>query len=115
MRTTVLLLFFASALALQGQDQTKNAGAKVTSTTIKGCLVFSDREYRLVDNTGDPVELQNQANQLIHYVGQQVEITGQAGTKTIGTTVDGLASSAVEIAVFKVVGVKSAGGVCAAD
>ncbi len=115
MHTILLLLFVASALAPQGQDQTKNAAANAVSTTINGCLVFSAREYRLIDNTGEPVELQNQANKLIHYVGQQVEITGQPGIETIGTTVDSLASSAEEIPVFKVVSVKSAGGACASD
>lgn len=115
MHTILLVLYVASALALPGQDQTKNAATSAASTTINGCLVFSDREYRLIDNTGEPVELQNQANKLIHYVGQQVEITGQPGIETIGTTVDGLASSADEIPVFKVVTVRSAGGACASD
>ena len=115
MRPTLLFLIIVSALSLQGQDQTKNSDANATSTTINGCLVFAAREYRLVDGTGNSVQLQNQANKLIHYVGQRVEITGQPGIETIGTTVDGLASSAEEISVFNVTSVKGAGGACASD
>lgn len=114
-KTLLLLLFIVPCAVLLAQEKTTTPNTNAASTTVSGCLEFSSHEYRLVDSAGQSTQLQYQANRLIHYVGQQVEITGKPGIKTIGTTVDGLASSADEIPVFDVSTVTSAGGACAAN
>jgi hypothetical protein len=52
------------------------------------------------------------ANKLTKHVGQQVEITGTPGLRTVGTTIQGGASSTKEQQVFKVKSVKHIADTC---
>src|SRR5450755_2452780 len=108
--TMTLLLLAISAASLQAQD----AGKTSSLSTIQGCLKYSNSHYRLTDSSGKKYQLQSQANKLTHFVGQQVEITGKPGVRTVGTTVEGAASSAKEESVFVVKTVKHVADTCQA-
>ena len=107
---TLTLLLLISAASLQAQD----AGKTSSLSTIQGCLKYSNSHYRLTDSSGKKYQLQSQANKLTHFVGQQVEITGKPGVRTVGTTVEGAASSVKEEPVFVVKTVKHVADTCQA-
>jgi hypothetical protein len=109
LRTSLLIFaLLTSGTLLLGQEARSNTNPSLNS----GCLRYDARGYHLIDSSGQAVTLRFQANQLQHYVGQQVSITGRMGFEAIDTTVDGLASSVEELPVLEVVEVKSAGGAC---
>jgi hypothetical protein len=114
---TLLSSFCLSLRLLPHRDKTRQRMPLPTRFQQRSMAAWYSPTASIGSSTtfGEAVELPNQANKLIQYVGQQVEITGQPGIETIGTTVDSLASSAEEIPVFKVVSVKSAGVACASD
>ncbi len=108
MRKTILLfsMLLVSVAWVAGQDSSRSGNKASGLTTMDGHLVFSADHYRLVDDSGNSVQLQYQANKLTHFVGEQVEVTGKPGVETINTTVDGLASSVDEVPVFQVTSVR---------
>ena len=107
---TLTLLLLISAASLLAQD----AGKTASPSTVQGCLKYSNSHYRLTDSSGKHYQLQSQANKLKHFVGQQVEITGKPGVRTVGTTETGTASSAQEESVFVVKTVKHVADTCQA-
>jgi hypothetical protein len=109
MLTLVLLI---SAVWLQAQDAGQTMGKTSDLTTIQGCLQFSGGHYRITDSTGTVEQLSGQANKLKAHIGHTVEITGKPGTKTVGTTVQGAASTAKQLPVFHVTSVKHIADTC---
>jgi hypothetical protein len=107
---TLTLLLLISVASLQAQD----AGKTSSPTTIQGCLQYSKSHYRLTDSAGKSYQLSSQANKLTHHVGQQVEITGKPGVRTLSTTETGTASSTKEESVFFVKTVKQLADTCQA-
>jgi hypothetical protein len=59
-------------------------------------------------------QLQSQANKLSKQVGREVEVTGKPAVRTVGTTVQGTASTVREEPVFKVSSVKRVADTCTA-
>jgi hypothetical protein len=108
----VVLLF--STVWLQAQDAGQTAGKTAGLTTIQGCLTYSNGHYRLTEDNGTTHQLQSQANKLTKHVGQEVTITGKPATRTVGTTVQGAASSVKEEQVFKVTSVQHVADTCTA-
>jgi hypothetical protein len=106
MLTLVLLI---SAVWLQAQDAGKSG-----PTTIQGCLKYSKGHYWLTEDNGTTHQLQSQANKLQKQVGHEVELTGMDAIRTVGTTIQGAASSAKEEHVFKVQSVKHVADACTA-
>jgi hypothetical protein len=102
----VVLLF--STVWLQGQEASKTAGL----TTLQGCLTYSNSHYRLTEDNGTSHQLQSQANKLTKHVGHEVTITGKPAVRTVGTTVQGAASSVTEEKVFKVTSVQHVADTC---
>lgn len=107
MLALVLLVF---AVWLQAQD----AGTASSPTSIQGCLQFAKGHYFLTDSSGTAHQLSGQANKLKAHVGHTIEVTGKPGTRTVGTTVQGSASSAKMQDVFKVASVKHIADTCKA-
>lgn len=112
MRKTLMLtlVLLISAVWLQAQD----AGQTSSPTTIQGCLQFTKGHYFLTDSGGTAHQLSGQANKLQAHVGHTIEITGKPGTRTVGTTVQGSASTAKTQEVFKVASVKHVADTCKA-
>jgi hypothetical protein len=106
MLTLVLLV---SAVWLQAQD----AGMAPSPTTIQGCLQYKGHYY-LTDSSGMVYQLSGAAQKLQAHVGHTIEVTGMAGTRTVGTTVQGSASTAKEQPVFKVKSIKHIADTCKA-
>lgn len=107
---TFTLLVLISTAWLQAQDAGKPSGP----TTIQGCLQYTNGHYRLTEDDGTSHQLQSQANMLAKHVGHEVAITGTPAVRTVGTTVQGAASSTKEQQVFKVTSVKHIADTCKA-
>jgi len=107
-------MLLISAVWMQAQAAGQTSGKTSTVTTIEGCLQYTDSHYRLTDSSGAVHQLSNEANKLTHYVGQQIQVTGMPGVRTVDTTVQGAESSAKEQPVFKVKTVKSVASTCKA-
>lgn len=104
---TILLLSITPWLAAQAGGPASN-----NIRTVAGCLRSSGNHYKLVADNGNVYELADQANELGHYVGQQVRITGEMGVQTPDITRQGAASSVAEQPVFRVRGVQSVATTC---
>lgn len=114
-KTLTLTLLLVSAVCLQAQmaNPSSDAGKTSSPTTIQGCLQFSDNHYRLTDSSGKTYQLSHEVNKLTHYVGQQVEVTGKSGVRTVDTTGAGTGeSTAKEQPVFFVKSVKQIAATC---
>jgi hypothetical protein len=109
MFTVVLLI---SAVWVQAQDAGQMGGKKSGVTTIEGCLQSSGNRYTLTKADGTTVTLSSHANEMIHHVGHQVQVTGTPTVKTIDTTQQGTESSAKEIPVFRVQSIKHVADTC---
>ncbi|HZL69452.1 MAG TPA: hypothetical protein VFC29_19230 [Candidatus Limnocylindrales bacterium] len=114
MRKTLVLtlVLLASAVWLQAQDAGKTGGKTSDLDTIEGCLQRSEGQYSLTDNTGTIHHLTGGASKLNPHVGHEVEITGKPGVRTLDTTPQGGASSAVEQPIFEVKSVKHIADTC---
>jgi hypothetical protein len=112
MRKTVLtLVLLLSATWLLAQD---NMGKSSTGEmTIQGCLSNSNGQYWLTDSSGVKHQLSSHANVLKDHIGHEVAITGMESVKTTGTTIQGGASSAKQVPVFRVKSVKMVADTCA--
>jgi hypothetical protein len=109
MRKTVLtLVLLLSASWLLAQDNMGKAGP----TTIQGCLSNSNGQYWLTDSSGVKHQLSSHANVLKNHIGHEVAITGVEAVKTTDTTIQGGASSAKQIPVFRVQSVKHVADSC---
>ena len=106
----LLSLVILIGVALEAQDSGKSSNA----TTLKGCLQHVKRHYVLTDTTGREHQLSGYANKLKDHVGHEVEVTGTEGTHTVNTSQDGMASSAHEVPVFHVTGLKHIADTCKA-
>ena len=104
----LILALLISTVWLRAQD----AGQTSSATTIQGCLKYSKGHYRLTEDNGTVHQLSGEANKLTKHVGHEVEITGMPGVRTVGTTIQGSASSAKEEQVFKVKSVKHVADAC---
>jgi hypothetical protein len=106
MRKTSVLALVLCAAWLQAQEGYPSASEKQKSspelTTIQGCLQSAGGRYTLTESDGTEHRLSGYANKLGKQVGHEVEITGKPGVKTVGTTQQNIASSAIEIPVFYV-------------
>ena len=109
MLTLVLLI---SAVWLQAQDAGQMGGKKSGVTTIEGCLQSSGGKYTLTKADGTTVTLSSHANEMIHHIGHQVQVTGTPTVKTIDTTQQRTESSAKEIPVFRVQSIKHVADTC---
>jgi hypothetical protein len=110
-KITLLLLLVLSASWLLAQDNMgKSSGA--AGTTIEGCLSTASQHYYLTDSSGQKYFLSGYANKLKDHVGHQVKITGMLGEKTADTTVEGAASSAKTMTVFKVKSIQHVADSC---
>jgi ABC-type transport system involved in cytochrome c biogenesis ATPase subunit len=105
------LVLLTSAVWLQAQDSGQ-MGKTSDLTTIQGCLQYSKGHYRLTEDNGTTHQLQSQANKLQAHVGHTVELTGKPAVRTVGTTIQGAASSAKEEQVFKVSTIKHVADTC---
>jgi hypothetical protein len=110
----VTLVLLISAVWIQAQDSGQTMGKTSGPTTIQGCLQYSKGHYVLTDSSGTANQLSGHANKLKPHVGHTVEITGQPGVRTVGTTVQGAASTAAQEHVFKVASVKHVADTCKA-
>ena len=110
MMVTVVLL--VSTLWLQAQDAGQTASNTSGLTTIQGCLQYTNGHYRLTEDNGTSHQLQSQANKLAKHVGHEVAITGKPAVRTVGTTVQGAASSVKEEPVFRVTSVQHVADAC---
>jgi hypothetical protein len=110
----VTLVLLVSTLCLQAQDAGQAAANASGLTTIQGCLQYTNSHYRLTEDNGTKHQLQSQANKLSKEVGHEVEVTGKPAVRTVGTTVQGTASTAHEEPVFKVSSVKRVADTCTA-
>ena len=108
----VAAVLLISAVWVQAQDSDQMGGKKSGVTTIEGCLKNSRNRYTLTKADGTKVTLSSHANEMIHYVGQQVQVTGTPSVKTIDTTQQGLASSAKEVSLFRVQSIKQVADTC---
>jgi Protein of unknown function (DUF5818) len=119
-RSTVLLIFvfLVSSICLQAQstspasDSAQTSGKASGLPTLTGCLREARGVYTLTEDDGTTHELSGGARNLRSHVGQEVEITGKPGTKTVDNTPPGGASSVVELAVFQVKSVKQVADQC---
>jgi ABC-type transport system involved in cytochrome c biogenesis ATPase subunit len=112
-KTLVLtLVLLVSAVWLQAQDAGKTSGKTADLDTIEGCLQSSGGKYTLTKADGTTVTLSSHANEMIHHVGHQVQVTGMPAVKTVDTTQTGTESSAKEIPVFRVQSIKHLADTC---
>ena len=111
-KTLLLALALLIPAALQAQD-TMGKPSDTSGTTIEGCLKTASSNYYLIDASGNAYRLSGYANKLKDHVGHEVKITGMHGHKTVGTTVEGLGSSAHLIEVFKVQSIQHVADTCA--
>ena len=114
MRKTLVLtlVLLVSAVWLQAQDAGKTSGKTADLNTIEGCLQRSEGQYTLLDNTNTIHHLSGGASKLSHYIGHEVEITGKPGVRTLDTTAQGTASTAVVQPIFEVKAVKQIADTC---
>ena len=113
-KTLILALaLLVSAAWLQAQDTMSKSGK--SSETIEGCLTTYGSYYRLTDNDGFVYMLTGNAQKLKNHVNHQVQLTGMCGVKTVGTTTQGLASTASERPVFEVQDVTHVANACKAQ
>ncbi|MGB8889996.1 MAG: hypothetical protein WCC87_24950 [Candidatus Korobacteraceae bacterium] len=114
-RTLVLvLLLLVSAVWLQAQyaqTESNHTPASVPDQ-VQGCVHTVRGHYVITDKDGKSTELSGAANKLGKVVGHEALVTGVPGTRTSDTTVQGSASSAVEIPVLKVKTVKDISAGC---
>ncbi len=111
MRKIVLLsLMVLVGIAVQAQMADNSSG----TTTLKGCLQYTKHHYYLTDAGGKEHMLSGAATKLKAHVGHEIEVTGTEGTHTMGSTSDGMASSAHEIPVFNVTNIKHIADTCKA-
>jgi hypothetical protein len=109
-KTLILALaLLLPAAWLQAQDNMGKAGS---ATTIQGCLSNSNGQYWLTDSNGVKHQLSSHANVLKNHIGHEVAITGVEAVKTTDTTIQGGASSAKQIPVFRVQTVKHVADTC---
>jgi hypothetical protein len=113
MRKTLLcaLVLLIAGVCLRAQESGQTMG-KSSPTSIQGCLQYSKHHYVLTDSSGTGHQLSGYANKLKPHVGHEVEVTGTEGVRTVGTTTEGTASSAKQIPVFHVSGVKHIADTC---
>jgi hypothetical protein len=102
------LVMLTAAVCLQAQDAGMSSGAM----TIQGCLSYSSHHYMLTDSSGKQHQLSGYATKLKPHVGHEIEVTGTEGTHTVGTTQEGMASTAHEVPVFKVTSMKHIAATC---
>jgi hypothetical protein len=108
----VIPLLLASAQWLQAQDAGQSNDKTSGLTTIQGCLQYTKGHYRLTEDNGTTHQLQSQANKLVKHVGHEVELTGKSAIRSVGTTVQGSASTVHQEDVFKVSSVKHVADTC---
>lgn len=111
MRKAVLctLILLTSAMWLPSQAAGRD---NKKSSTIQGCLAFTDGHYWLTESSGEYHRLFGEANKLTHYVGQEIQVTGTPGVRTADATQQGQESSAKETPVFEVKRVKQVADTC---
>ncbi len=105
MRKTLVLglMLLSSAVWMHAQySQSQSPGAVPTKDWVQGCLATVRGHYVVTDKDGKTLELSGAANKLKNLVGHEIKATGTPGTRTSDTTVQGSASSAVEIPVLRV-------------
>ena len=117
-KTLMLTLVIVSAAWSQAQsgypqsDGGQTPGKTSSLTTIEGCLWSSSGHFILADSHGIAHQLSGEYTGLIHYVGQEVEITGQVGVKSTATAIQGTESTTREVPVFRVRSVKHIADTC---
>ena len=114
MRKTLVLtlVLLVPAVWLPAQDAGKTSGKTSELETIEGCLQRSEGQYTLLDNTNTIHHLTGGASKLNPHIGHQVEITGKPGVRTLDTTAQGTASTAVVQPVIEVKSVKHVADTC---
>ncbi len=112
-KAAILVLALAiSASWLDALTAAQTSDKTSGRTTLEGCLRYTGNHYRITDSSGQVHQLVDEANKLTHYVGQQVEVTGKTGVKSISTTISGVGSTVREQPVFEVRTVKPIADTC---
>ena len=120
MRGTVVLILVLvlSAIWLQGQVGVPGRegldSAQNYPPVISGCLERSGFYYAVIAKDGTTYNLSGSTNRLVHYVGHQVEVTGNPTVVSLDTTQKDAASSVEEYPVLQVKAVKELAGTCSA-
>lgn len=106
-RILVLALALLVPAWLQGQQanpskDTSTAPAKASGlATLEGCLQSVGGNYTLTESNGTVHHL-TYSSKLNHHAGQEVQVTGKLGVKTVSDTSYGAASSAELTPIFEV-------------
>jgi hypothetical protein len=97
----LLLLISAAWLWAQQGNPPSDTGKASGPTTIEGCLQSAAGVYSLTDSSGKVYRLAY-SKKLNGHAGQEVQLTGKPGVKTVSDTNYGVASSAELIPIFEV-------------
>ena len=109
----MLLLISNAWLQAQNDKQSKpSQSSDSTSEQVEGCLQSAHNQYTLTDKDGTTLDLSGAANKLVHLVGHEVQLTGTHSVSTGDTTAQGVASSVIERAIFRVKSVKDIAKTC---
>jgi lipopolysaccharide export system protein LptC len=112
----LVVLALTAWLAAQPNDvqsETAQSADKATGQPmLEGCLQSQMGHYYLFDKDGEQHRLSGAANKLRHYVKHEIQVLGEPGIETVDMTDQSGASSAAEIKVFKVSGVKELSKTC---
>ena len=95
-------------------DAGKTSGKTSGLTTLEGCLQSAGGQYTLTESNGTVHQLAY-SNKMNHHTGQEVQITGKPGVKTVSDTSYGAASSAELVPIFEVKTVTQLAGTCKAS
>ncbi len=81
MKRIFLLIVIPALLVAMGFAQTPAASGNTDQINVKGCVAGSDGNYTVAENnTGKIFKITTSSTDLKAYVGQDVNLTGQAGT-----------------------------------
>ena len=112
----LLLLLTAPGLNAQESKPQASTGQSTGKTsglvTLEGCLQSSNGHFDLTERDGTAHHLTGAANKLSHFVSHEIEVTGTPSIETIDTSEPGMASGAVERAVFRVKSFKELAKTC---
>ena len=118
MRGTVILVLVlaVSALWLQAQEGIPGreglVSAQIYPPVIRGCLERSGFYYTVVGKDGTTYDLTGNTTHLSHYVGHEVEISGEPAVVSVSTTMTRAASTVEEYPALELKTVKELSGAC---
>jgi hypothetical protein len=84
----------------------------LAQTGTRRCLTYTNGHYWLTEDNGRAHQLQSHAQKLTKHVGHEVAVAGKPAIRTVGTPIQGTASSVKEEQVFKVSNVEHVADTC---